>query len=354
MNTRVIGIRSIFAKLIKAIKWLLISLVVLLLMAFVLESYLKHKDLQKFPPPGKLFQVNGHKMHIWCEGSGNPTIVLDAGASMFSTGWRWVMPELSQATKVCAFDRSGLGWSETGAAPYDGITAAEELHQLLEKANVKKPFIYVGHSLGGNLGQIYYQHYPSDLKALVMVEAADPAMLINDLGEMKDEKIQRGKQITDCGVRCFMTSFVSSIGVIRITMAQLEIVNNPLFNAQALAEYKARTNRLENLHFLAQRGKYLTEIMFQNLDGNGFGDLPLATIYSENRGELLGVFENEEEMFESRKEDLVAWQKTLDSSTHSLGFTEIRDANHLSMVMHQEPASKVSERILEVFQTVAR
>jgi hypothetical protein len=158
MNTRVIGIRSIFAKLIKAIKWLLISLVVLLLMAFVLESYLKHEDLQKFPPPGKLFQVNGHKMHIWCEGSGNPTIVLDAGASMFSTGWRWVMPELSQATKVCAFDRSGLGWSETGAAPYDGITAAEELHQLLEKANVKKPFIYVGHSLGGNLGQIYYQH----------------------------------------------------------------------------------------------------------------------------------------------------------------------------------------------------
>ena len=106
MNTRVIGIRSIFAKLIKAIKWLLISLVVLLLMAFVLESYLKHEDLQKFPPPGKLFQVNGHKMHIWCEGSGNPTIVLDAGASMFSTGWRWVMPELSQATKVCAFDRS--------------------------------------------------------------------------------------------------------------------------------------------------------------------------------------------------------------------------------------------------------
>jgi hypothetical protein len=95
-------------------------------------------------------------------------------------------------------------------------------------------------------------------------------------------------------------------------------------------------------------------MMFQNLDGNGFGDLPFAIIHSENRGELLGVFENEEEMFESRKEDLVAWQKTLDSTSHSLGFTEIRDANHLSMVMHQEPASKVSERILEIFQTVAR
>ena len=122
-------------------KWSLISLVSVVSLALITESYFKNQNVKNYPAPGQLYQVSEHKMHIWCEGSGDPVIVLDSGASMFSVGWRWVMPQLSPATRVCAFDRSGLGWSEASAPPYDGISAAHELNELLQQAGVRSPFI---------------------------------------------------------------------------------------------------------------------------------------------------------------------------------------------------------------------
>jgi len=352
MTKLTIDPRIVGRKILFFFKWLLISLVILLLAAFAIESYLKYQDRHRFPAPGNLYQVNNHKMHIWCEGEGEPTIILDSGASMFSSGWRWVMPELAQHTQVCAFDRSGLGWSEKAPEPYDGVTAANELHQLLQQAKIKTPFIYVGHSLGANLGRIYYHQYPSDLKALLMLEPADPTIFLQEMSEEKGNTVARGQPIVDCGMRCVMASFMSSIGIVRVAFNQIELVNDPLFHSQSLAEYKARMNRPQSLTFLAQRGRYITEIMFQTADNKSFDDLPVAMIHSENAGELLGDHQNQREMIEDREKGLVAYQKTLNLSSQSLGFTKITNANHLSMVMYQEPAKQVSQRIIQIVQSL--
>lgn len=352
MTTQLLNPKTIGRKLLVFFKWLIISILTLLFIAFVIESYFKHTDEQDFPAPGKLYLVNNHKMHLWCEGEGEPTIILDSGASMFSSGWRWVMPELSQHTRVCAFDRSGLGWSEKAAEPYDGISAADELHQLLQKAELNTPFIYVGHSLGANLGQIYYHQYPSDLKALVMLEPADPAIFLAEMGEDKGKTVERGQLIKECGMRCVMSSFMSNIGVVRVALNQVELANDPLFHTQALAEYKARMNRSQSLTFLAQRGRYITEIMFQTADIKSFKDLPVAMIHSENAGELLGDHQNQKELVEDREKGLAAYKQTLALSSHSLGFTEISNANHLSIVMYQQPAKQVSRRLIEILAEV--
>jgi pimeloyl-ACP methyl ester carboxylesterase len=354
MITELFNAKDVGQKIRSILKWLLIGVVCLSVMAFLLESFFKYQDDKKYPAPGKLYLVNGHTMHLWCEGSPGSTLVLDAGAAMSSSAWRWLMPQLSRNNLVCAFDRSGLGWSESALPPYDGISAATELHQLLKQAGIEQPFVYVGHSLGGMLGRIYHQQYPADLEALVMLEPADPAIFLQDLGEDRGELVERGAPISDCGMRCGMVRFMSSIGVIRLALDQIEIVNNPLFHAQALAEFKARINRPDTLAFLAYRGKYIPEIAFQTADSTNLENLPVSIIYSSNSGELLGVYDSEAEMLQDRKDSLIAWQKTLDLSRKSLGLTEIVNANHLSMVMHENPAEQVSQRLLEIVHYVRK
>ena len=350
MTTQVFNLKTLGKKIRSVLKWLMIGVACLSLMAFSLESFFKYQDGKEFLAPGKLYQVNGHMMHLWCEGSAGSTFVLDAGASMFSSSWRWLIPELSRNNRVCAFDRSGLGWSASGPPPYDGISAANELHELLEQAGIEQPFIYVGHSLGAMLGRIYHRQYPADLDALVMLEPADPAIFLRDLEEDRGKPVVRGAPISDCGKRCVLMRILSSMGVVRLALDQIEVVNNPLFHDQALAEFKARTNRPDTLAFLAYRGKYIAEIIFQTADSSSMEDLPVSIIYSSNSGELLGVYDSEEELLEDRREMIFAWQKTLDLSGKSLGLTEIVDANHLSMVMHQKPAQQVGQRLLEIVQ----
>ena len=351
--TSVKSVTSTLLRMTKAVlKWSLIGLTSVAALAFLTESFFKAQNAKHYPAPGELFQVGEHKMHIWCEGSGEPAIVLDSGASMFSSGWRWVMPELSSATRVCAFDRSGLGWSEISQPPYDGISAAHELNELLKQAGVESPFIYVGHSLGGNLGEIYHQQYPNNLSALIMLEPGNPEIFLQEIGEERGAAVVRGKPISDCGMRCVIMAIVSSLGVIDVAFAQLDVINDPLFHARALAEYKARINRTEALQYLAQRGKYLTEIMFQSADSKEYGDLPVAIFTAANSGELLGDSDNPQDLIEDREKGVRAYANALTHSSRSLGLTNIKQANHLTMVMYEEPAKQVSARVLEILQQV--
>ena len=332
------------------LQWLLIILVSAAVLASLTESYFKTQAARHYPPPGQLYQVGEHKMHIWCEGSGEPTVVLDSGAGMFSSGWRWVIPELSSSTEVCAFDRSGMGWSEASHPPYDGVSAANELNELLKQAGIQSPFIYVGHSLGANLGGIYHRQYPDALSALIMLEPANPEIFLQEIAEDRGAEVVRGAPVSDCAMRCVMVAIASILGVIDIAFEQIEAVNDPLYQARALAEFKARTNRTQALQFFAQRGKYLTEIMFQSAQSKEFGDLPVAILHAENSGELLGDHSSPQQLLDDREQGVLAYRSALTLSSQSLGLTKISHANHLTMVMYEEPAKQVSRRVLEILQ----
>ena len=68
-------------------------------------------------PPGQIVDVGGHRMHIYCQGRGEPTIVLDSGAGGFSLEWVNIQKAISPQTRVCAYDRAGYGWSDMGPLP---------------------------------------------------------------------------------------------------------------------------------------------------------------------------------------------------------------------------------------------
>ena len=73
-----------------------------------------------FPPPGKLVDVGGWRLHLNCTGearASQPTVILEAGVSDFSVEWGLVQPGVAQFARVCSYDRAGDGWSDLGPHP---------------------------------------------------------------------------------------------------------------------------------------------------------------------------------------------------------------------------------------------
>jgi pimeloyl-ACP methyl ester carboxylesterase len=123
-------------------------------------------------PAGHIYKVNGRAMHLNCEGSGSPTLLLDAGLGNDAFVWSRVQPVLARETRVCSYDRAGYGWSEPANTARDGNNLASELHGLLTAANVTGPIILAGHSIAGPYIRSYAILYPKDIVGLVFLDAA--------------------------------------------------------------------------------------------------------------------------------------------------------------------------------------
>ena len=75
------------------------------------------RELASTPPPGQLVDVGGHRLHLWCTGAGTPVVILEAGLGGSSAGWGSVQPEIARFTRVCSYDRAGMGYSDRGPSP---------------------------------------------------------------------------------------------------------------------------------------------------------------------------------------------------------------------------------------------
>jgi pimeloyl-ACP methyl ester carboxylesterase len=119
-----------------------------------------------------MVDVGEHRLHLKCLGQGNPTVVLDGGWGYTSVEWSgWVQPEVANHTRVCAYDRAGMGWSEPEPNPPDATRVARELHTLLQEANVQGPYVLVGHSLAGLYSRIYAKRHPEEVAGMVLVDS---------------------------------------------------------------------------------------------------------------------------------------------------------------------------------------
>lgn len=147
-----------------------VILVVLLLIGATYQGVTTAIERRKYPHPGRLVDVGGHQLHIHCTGEGSPTVVLEAPATAMSSAWGWVQPEVAKTTRVCSYDRAGLGWSEAGDEPYDPGRVPEELHALLAASKEPGPYVLVGQSLGAAFVRKFAGLYPADTVALVLID----------------------------------------------------------------------------------------------------------------------------------------------------------------------------------------
>jgi len=133
------------------------------------------------PLPGLKVDVGGYKLYIHCIGSGGPTVVFEGGsgtadATRPAPGSADLRTALSSGSRVCAYDRAGLGASDPRPAgtASTGKRYADELHALLAGAGVAGPYVLVGASHGGYLTMSYTLHYPNETAGLVFVDSVAP------------------------------------------------------------------------------------------------------------------------------------------------------------------------------------
>ena len=147
-------------------------LVLLLGWVWLFGAKAKARLAAKYPAPGKLVDVGGYRLHINCQGQGGPTVVMESGNGDFSLSWARVQCEVAGFTRVCTYDRAGLGWSERSPQPRTAHNLVEDLHTLLARSGVELPYVLVGHSLGGPLVRLYAHEHPDQVAGMVLVDAA--------------------------------------------------------------------------------------------------------------------------------------------------------------------------------------
>lgn len=120
---------------------------------------------------GELVWIGDRRLWIACRGSGAPTVVMDAGVNSGSQVWTLVQPGVASFTRVCVYDRAGLGRSDPIPRPRTSQEIVDDLHALLTNAAVPPPYVLVAHSFGGLNARLYAHQHPREVAGLVLVDA---------------------------------------------------------------------------------------------------------------------------------------------------------------------------------------
>jgi len=132
--------------------------------------------------------VNGRSMRVAVAGlerrtADDAVLILEAGAGTGLDEWAPAIPELSKLAPVLAYDRHGIGQSESDTQPRTIRRVATALHDLLRTMRVAPPYVLVGHSWGGILIRGFSELYGPEVAGLVYIEAMDVETTRQELAE---------------------------------------------------------------------------------------------------------------------------------------------------------------------------
>jgi pimeloyl-ACP methyl ester carboxylesterase len=312
----------------------LLGLVVVLLALAVAgatyQAVATERAERAYPPPGEMVDVGGHSLHINCVGQGSPTVVLDAGSGGFSAQWVRVQREVSGTTRVCAYDRAGMGWSEMGPEPRDAKQISSELHTLLKGANIEGPYVLVGHSFGGLYVRTYAARYPDEVAGVVLVDSSSPKQVSHqpvtrDSNEPQKQSFAVVPRLARLGV-----SLAARLGVVRL-FSKLAPAS-PDLPPQQRAQIDALTPSTR------QVSTYTLELLAptQTLRLGSLGSKPLAVVTAPKQAEPGWL---------KLQDDLA----TLSSnSIHRV----VKGATHTSLLYDRSDSQATSAAIVEVVATV--
>jgi pimeloyl-ACP methyl ester carboxylesterase len=293
------------------------------------------QDARRRPAAREFAIVEGLRMHFVCTGEGPRTFVLDSGLGGWSVFWWRVQPVLAQHGRVCAIDRPGYGWSDSTDAAHDGVSAARRLHEMLPAMGIRSPFVYVGHSLGANIGEIYAERYPGEVAALVLVEPGMPKDLL------EDTNISRAQAIAapECDWKCWAAYGAGHLGVLRF-------VGTGKSMGPYAESYKIGVSRPSYPVTLAREFAAVPLTAYEDLDVKGFGDIPVLTFGSTIRREPEGA---------ETQADVTAWyvvQRAYLSalaarSPNGRGVVLVPNSTHATMVLGSGQSDFLTREILD-------
>jgi pimeloyl-ACP methyl ester carboxylesterase len=312
---------------------LVVALLVLAVAGAIYQAIATELAERAYPPPGEMVDVGGHRLHIDCVGQGSPTVVLDAGLGAFSAQWVRVQRKVSGTTRVCAYDRAGMGWSEMGPEPRDARQISGELHTLLSKAGIEGPYVLVGHSFGGLYMQTYAARYPEEVAGVALVDSStDPDQFgqrpeARERHEPQQQSIAVVPQLARLGV-----SLPARLGVVRL-LSNLDPASPELPQKQR-AQIDALTPSTRQVSTTA--GEFLapTQTLRRGSPGS-LGNKPLAVVTAG-----------------TQQPEWLELQDKLATLSSNSKHRIVKGATHTSVVYDRSDAQATSAAIVEVVAAV--
>ncbi|MCB1023618.1 MAG: alpha/beta hydrolase [Acidobacteria bacterium] len=337
----------------KILKILGISLLILIGVPLIIGQVLRlisHTE----PPPGQMVDVGGYKLHINCispDGTAAedlPTVIFEAGAGVTTPVNYWIQNGVSKTTNICVYDRAGIGWSEESNLPRDAKTVNEALHTLLDKSNIKRPFVFAGHSIAGLYMRDYVERYPDEVIGIAFLDPSHPKQY-----EMFNFSESQRKELDD--------SVVSQISTIDwlIKFGVLEVYNPLLQVDGGFTSYPEKVQK--QMEYLSKRptshNAFLAELRDfdkaakQAENNKTLGDRPIVVISATKPWDknMLPDFITPESMksvMEKMHEEITAL------STNGKR-VKIDTADHMGLITNKDNAAKAVPYIIEVLRESA-
>ncbi len=317
---RVLGVLGLFAALLAILR-------------IAYQAIASAVDRNTYLPVEELVTVGDHQLRLHCIGNGEPVVILEAGFGNSSYEWSLVQPEVAPSTKVCAYDRYGLGWSDDLGWGEDNNGArhsqevAETLHALLTNADIEGPYVLVGHSAGGLYIRDFAHLYPEKVAGMVLVESTHE----NASLRMPPEMVEIASQ-SDPLRRC---KLLAPFGIMRL-MNALSPSDSSLSPEVRPAADAAR-NQTHTCHALQAESTALEEDESKSSSPESLGDIPLVVLIrgiasSEDPSIPPGMLspelaEHEDEVWQELQLELVSLssngtQVIADKSGHNIQFDQ--------------------------------
>jgi pimeloyl-ACP methyl ester carboxylesterase len=322
----------------RGLVWVSAGLLGLAVIGAFYQAVATEIDQRAYPPPGEMVDVGNHSLHINCIGKGSPTVILESGLGTMSADWANVQPRVAKTTRVCAYDRAGTGWSETGPEPRDPRQIAHELHTLLGNAGIDGPYVLVGQSFGGLYVRMYADLYPKEVAGIVLADSSHPDMW----GRMPPEVVA---MLRPPAWQVGAMTFLTRLGIFRLTASDMAECGLPVQQCKEEQAYLSSTR---------YRVTWGEEMLAPDRDAQvrstgSLGDKPLVVLSAgDHRRDLAaGVSPATLARFERTWDDLQGELAALSTdSTHLV----VERAGHSTLQTDRRDARVTSADIEEVIQ----
>ena len=284
------------------------------------EIYATSRDRRRYPPPGRLVDAGGFRLHVLDGGRHDdaPTVILECGSSMPSPHLDRVRSRVGDFARVVAYDRPGLGWSDPLPAgqTHDARTIAEGLHAALGSAGIPGPYVLVAFGQGALHAIVFADRYPDEVAGAVLVEPQHPDAYFR---LRSGGRLQRRQRIV-----ARVAPTLARLGAMhpfrRVLIKEAEVLP-----ARALAELEAFMAQVTHVSSSAREVEALLQFTFPQVRrSRDFGDRPLIVL-SASRDSIGGDRIHEEmAMLSSNSRHIV-----VEGASHG---TIVTDSKHARVV----------------------
>ena len=139
---------------------------------------------------GEKVEVNGTKLNVYSEGSGDVTIVFMAGNGVTCPvlEYKPVYRRMSVKYRIAVIEKAGYGFSGSAETPRTIENLVSEDREALRKAGIEPPYVLAAHSYSGFEAVYWANTYPDEVKAVLSMDMGIPTMAVLQAKEVSEEK----------------------------------------------------------------------------------------------------------------------------------------------------------------------